>query len=79
MCVNVLSSNHGHETLINLWQVLTKDEGGRYTPFMHHYRPQCFIRTADITASLTWPEGTPDADEKMVGLVPLLFCYHFLT
>ncbi|KAH7883656.1 translation elongation factor Tu [Phlebopus sp. FC_14] len=46
--------------------VLTKDEGGRYTPFMAHYRPQLFIRTADITTALTFPEGTPNADEKMV-------------
>ncbi|PPQ64393.1 hypothetical protein CVT26_002100 [Gymnopilus dilepis] len=46
--------------------ILTKDEGGRYTPFMANYRPQCFIRTADITAALTFPEGTPDADSKMV-------------
>jgi len=33
---------------------------------MQNYRPQCFIRTADITAALTFPEGTPDAAEKMV-------------
>lgn len=46
--------------------ILTKDEGGRYTPFMAHYRPQLFIRTADITTSLSFPDGTPDADEKMV-------------
>ncbi|RDB28782.1 Elongation factor Tu, mitochondrial [Hypsizygus marmoreus] len=46
--------------------VLTKDEGGRYTPFMSNYRPQLFLRTADITVSLTFPEGTPDASEKMV-------------
>ncbi|TFK30508.1 elongation factor Tu [Coprinopsis marcescibilis] len=46
--------------------VLTKEEGGRYTPFMSNYRPQCFIRTADITVALTFPEGTPDANEKMV-------------
>ncbi|KAF8168037.1 P-loop containing nucleoside triphosphate hydrolase protein [Crassisporium funariophilum] len=46
--------------------VLTKDEGGRYTPFMSNYRPQCFIRTADITVALTFPEGTPDANEKMI-------------
>jgi len=46
--------------------VLTKEEGGRYTPFMSKYRPQCFIRTADITVSLTFPEGTPGAHEKMV-------------
>lgn len=34
---------------------------------MSNYRPQCFIRTADITAALTFPEGTPDAHEKMVA------------
>ena len=47
-------------------QVLTKDEGGRYTPFMANYRPQLFMRTADVTVGLTFPEGTPDAHEKMV-------------
>jgi len=41
-------------------------QGGRFNPFMSNYRPQLFIRTADITTSLTWPEGTPDAAEKMV-------------
>jgi elongation factor Tu len=46
--------------------VLTKDEGGRYTPFMSNYRPQLFLRTADITVALTFPEDTPDAAEKMV-------------
>ncbi|KZW02612.1 translation elongation factor Tu [Exidia glandulosa HHB12029] len=46
--------------------ILTKEEGGRYTPFMQNYRPQLFIRTADITVELKFPEGTPDADEKMV-------------
>ena len=48
------------------YQVLTKEEGGRYTPFMQNYRPQCFVRTADITVALTWPEGTEDAAEKMI-------------
>ena len=47
-------------------QVLTKDEGGRYTPFMANYRPQLFIRTADVTTGLNWPEGTADAADKMV-------------
>ncbi|KIM67256.1 hypothetical protein SCLCIDRAFT_14340 [Scleroderma citrinum Foug A] len=46
--------------------ILSKDEGGRYTPFMAHYRPQLFLRTADITTSLTFPDGTPDAEDKMV-------------
>ena len=45
---------------------MTKDEGGRYTPFTEGYRPQLFLRTADVTAALTFPEGTPDAAEKMV-------------
>ena len=45
---------------------MTKDEGGRYTPFMSNYRPQCFLRTADVTVALTWPEGVEDANEKMV-------------
>ncbi|PIL31604.1 hypothetical protein GSI_06306 [Ganoderma sinense ZZ0214-1] len=46
--------------------VLTKDEGGRYTPFMANYTPQLFLRTADISTRLSWPEGTADAEEKMV-------------
>ncbi|KAI0280642.1 P-loop containing nucleoside triphosphate hydrolase protein [Russula aff. rugulosa BPL654] len=46
--------------------VLTKDEGGRFNPFVTNYRPQLFLRTADVTVSLTWPEGTSDAAEKMV-------------
>ena len=33
---------------------------------MDNYRPQLFLRTADITVGLHWPEGTPDAAEKMV-------------
>lgn len=40
--------------------------GGRVTPFMARYRPQLFLRTADVTVDLSFPEGTPDADEKMV-------------
>jgi len=43
--------------------------GGRYTPFMSNYRPQLFLRTADVTVGLTFPEGTPDAAEKMVRVV----------
>ncbi|KAI0936571.1 translation elongation factor Tu, variant 2 [Taiwanofungus camphoratus] len=50
--------------------VLTKDEGGRYTPFMDNYRPQLFMRTADVTCGLHWPEGTADANDKMVRPSP---------
>jgi len=37
--------------------VLTQDEGGRHTPFFTNYRPQFFIRTADITGSIELPDG----------------------
>jgi len=37
--------------------VLTQDEGGRHTPFFSNYRPQFFIRTADVTGSIQLPEG----------------------
>ena len=38
--------------------VLTKDEGGRHTPFFKGYKPQFFIRTADVTGDVVLPEGT---------------------
>ena len=38
--------------------VLTKEEGGRHTPFFTNYRPQFYFRTTDVTGSLTLPEGT---------------------
>ena len=38
--------------------VLTKDEGGRHTPFFNGYRPQFFFRTTDVTGDITLPEGT---------------------
>ena len=37
--------------------ILSKDEGGRHTPFFNGYRPQFYIRTTDVTGSLTLPEG----------------------
>ena len=38
--------------------VLTKDEGGRHTPFFNNYRPQFYFRTTDITGVIELPEGT---------------------
>jgi elongation factor Tu len=46
--------------------VLSKEEGGRHTGFGENYRPQMFIRTADESTTLTWPEGTEDAHSKQV-------------
>jgi elongation factor Tu len=37
--------------------VLTKEEGGRHTPFFNGYRPQFYFRTTDVTGAATLPEG----------------------
>ena len=37
--------------------VLSKDEGGRHTPFFNNYRPQFYFRTTDVTGSVALPEG----------------------
>jgi elongation factor Tu len=37
--------------------ILSKEEGGRHTPFFNGYRPQFYIRTTDVTGVLTLPEG----------------------
>ena len=38
--------------------VLTKEEGGRHSPFFAGYKPQFYIRTTDVTGDITLPEGT---------------------
>jgi elongation factor Tu len=38
--------------------ILTKEEGGRHTPFFNNYRPQFYFRTTDVTGSVMLPEGT---------------------
>jgi elongation factor Tu len=38
--------------------ILTKDEGGRHTPFFKGYRPQFYFRTTDVTGNVELPEGT---------------------
>ncbi|MBO6807948.1 EF-Tu/IF-2/RF-3 family GTPase, partial [Thalassospira sp.] len=38
--------------------ILTKDEGGRHTPFFSNYRPQFYFRTTDVTGSIELPAGT---------------------
>jgi len=38
--------------------ILSKDEGGRHTPFFNNYRPQFYFRTTDVTGVVTLPEGT---------------------
>jgi elongation factor Tu len=38
--------------------VLSKEEGGRHTPFFNGYRPQCYFRTTDVTGAVELPAGT---------------------
>jgi elongation factor Tu len=38
--------------------ILSKEEGGRHTPFFNNYRPQFYVRTTDVTGAITLPEGT---------------------
>ena len=49
---------HPHTEFEGQVYVLTKEEGGRHTPFFNHYRPQFFIRTTDVTGAIELPEGT---------------------
>ncbi|MPN21463.1 Elongation factor Tu [bioreactor metagenome] len=37
--------------------MLSKEEGGRHTPFFNNYRPQFYFRTTDVTGAITLPEG----------------------
>jgi len=54
--------------------ILSKDEGGRHTPFFNNYRPQFYFRTTDVTGVVTLPEGTEmvmpgDNTEMLVKLI----------
>ena len=51
-------SIHPHTKFVGQVYVLTKDEGGRHTPFFNNYRPQFYFRTTDVTGVITLPEGT---------------------
>ena len=51
-------SIHPHTKCKGQVYVLTKDEGGRHTPFFNNYRPQFYFRTTDVTGTITLPEGT---------------------
>ena len=49
---------HPHTHFIGQVYVLTKEEGGRHTPFFNGYRPQFYFRTTDVTGSIKLPDGT---------------------
>ena len=49
---------HPHTKFVGHVYVLTKDEGGRHTPFFNNYRPQFYFGTTDVTGVIDLPEGT---------------------
>lgn len=49
---------HPHTKFTGQVYVLTKEEGGRHTPFFNNYRPQFYFRTTDVTGVISLPEGT---------------------
>ncbi len=51
-------SIHPHTKFKGQVYVLTKDEGGRHTPFFNNYRPQFYFRTTDVTGTISLPAGT---------------------
>ncbi len=51
-------SIHPHTKFAGQVYILTKDEGGRHTPFFNNYRPQFYFRTTDVTGVISLPEGT---------------------
>ena len=68
-------SIHPHTKFVGQVYVLTKDEGGRHTPFFNNYRPQFYFRTTDVTGVITLPEGTEmcmpgDNVDMKVELIP---------
>lgn len=66
MIVSAPGTTKAHTQFLASMYVLSKEEGGRHTGFHQNYRPQIFIRTADEAAALFWPDGTEEADSKMV-------------
>ncbi|PKS05268.1 hypothetical protein jhhlp_008639 [Lomentospora prolificans] len=66
MIVTVPGEVKAHKKFLCSLYVLSKDEGGRHTGFGENYRPQIYLRTADESVTLRFPDGTEDANHKMV-------------
>ncbi|KAJ1646872.1 translation elongation factor Tu [Coemansia asiatica] len=59
-----------HKKFIASLYILTKEEGGRHTPFSDNYRPQLFVRTCDVTAILTHRRGPNGEDPENMMVMP---------
>ena len=70
-------SIHPHTKFTGQVYVLTKDEGGRHTPFFNNYRPQFYFRTTDVTGVINLPEGVEmcmpgdNVDKKVELITPI--------
>jgi elongation factor Tu len=67
-------TNTPHTEFMGQVYILSKDEGGRHTPFFNNYRPQFYFRTTDVTGVVNLPEGTEmvmpgDNTEMRVDLI----------
>ncbi|KAI8320775.1 mitochondrial translation elongation factor TU [Martensiomyces pterosporus] len=59
-----------HKKFLASLYILTKEEGGRHTPFSDNYRPQLFVRTCDVTAVLTHQRGPNGEDPENMMVMP---------
>ncbi|KAJ1768791.1 translation elongation factor Tu [Coemansia sp. RSA 1843] len=59
-----------HKKFIASLYILNKEEGGRHTPFSDNYRPQLFVRTCDVTATLTHKRGPKGEDPEEMMVMP---------
>ncbi|KAJ2746824.1 translation elongation factor Tu [Coemansia sp. BCRC 34301] len=59
-----------HKKFLASLYVLTKEEGGRHTPFSDNYRPQLFVRSCDVTAILTHQRGPNGEDPQNIMVMP---------
>ena len=57
-CLSLVRLHRTHTKFKCEAYVLTKEEGGRHTPFFSNYRPQFYFRTTDVTGSVELPDGT---------------------
>ena len=56
-----------HTKFLSQMYVLTKEEGGRHTPFVENYKPQLYARTMDVTATLFWPDNEQGKKNREEG------------
>lgn len=66
MVITKPGSMKAHKKCMVSMYALTKEEGGRHTGFMQNYRPQMYLRTADESCTLTWPDSVADKDKMIM-------------